>query len=102
MVSQTKYSLAVFASALAGLFLVTSNTVIVACTPAARRDVAHAVIDIALATCVAEHPGNDEPTLRDICRYAEDLAPVVRELLAAQKRGALKSGAAAACSDGGK
>lgn len=99
--SQTKYSIAVLATALAGLFVVTSNTVIVACTPAARRDVAHAVIDVALATCVAEHPGNDEPTLRDICRYAEDLAPVVRELLAAQKRGAMKS-ASASCADGGK
>jgi len=56
------------------------------------KDIAHAVIDVALAACVAEHPDKSEPELRAVCNYGADLAPVVHELIGAQKKGAAKAG----------
>ena len=78
--------------ALCALFLVYS-----ACTPRMTKDIAHAAIDLALAACVAENPGKEEPELRSICHYADDLAPVVHELIGAQKKGMSKAGASAEC-----
>jgi hypothetical protein len=64
----------------------------IACTPRMGRDIAHAVIDLALAACVAENPDKSEPELKAICHYADDLAPVVHELIGAQKKGVAKAG----------
>jgi len=52
------------------------------------RSTAKTVIDVAIATCVAEHPEiNDEKTMRETCQYLEEYGPLVRDLLGARKRG---------------
>jgi hypothetical protein len=71
------------------------------CTPRMGKDIAHAVIDLALAACVAENPGRSEPELKGICHYADELAPVVHDLIGAQQRGSAKAAAAVCSPDAG-
>lgn len=63
------------------------------CSATADKVLVKSVVDLAIAECVAENPGKDEPTLREICRYADELAPTVVDLIMAQQRGVMKSGA---------
>jgi hypothetical protein len=80
-----------------------------ACTPAMRQ-IAKTVIDAALANCIAANPDvEDEPALREICPWAEDAVPLVKDLLAARRKGAAKHAAkmsaanpACAATDAGK
>jgi hypothetical protein len=55
---------------------------------AAGKQLAKSAIDIALALCIAEHPDASMPALKDLCHYADELAPVVQDLIAAQKKAA--------------
>lgn len=65
-----------------------------ACSPAINKQIAKSVIDIALAACIAENPGNDMETLKALCHYTDELAPTVKDILEAQKKGSLKLAAA--------
>jgi len=77
---------------------------VAACTPQMRKDIAHTAIDILLASCIAEHPDSSEPELKAICKYTDENAQMVKDLIAAQKRGSAKASAAkcASAPDGGK
>ncbi len=66
----------------------------------AARQATKTAIDVALAACLAEHADiDDESELRKICQWADDVWPLVRDLLAARRRGLAKARALA--SDGG-
>lgn len=55
---------------------------------ASWKSVVKSVIDVALAACIAEHPEiTDESAMRKVCPYVEEVAPHVREILGARKRG---------------
>lgn len=87
-----------------GSFLTTCFAPPAACTPQMRKDIAHSAIDILLASCIAEHPDSSEPELKAVCKYTDENAQMVKDLIAAQKRGSAKMGAAkcASAPDGGK
>ena len=72
-----------------------------ACTP---RQAARTAIDLALAACIAEHAEiQDEKELKAICQWADELAPIVKDLLAARKKGLQRASKAGACGpDGGQ
>lgn len=59
----------------------------IACSPTLEKQIVKSAIDVALAACIAENPGNDMKALQEICHFTDELAPAVEELLAAQKRG---------------
>ncbi len=65
--------------------------VVPGCMPA--KAVSRAVIDVALAECAAENLDRAPEDLKTVCGFADDLLPIVRQLLAAQRRGAVKIGA---------
>jgi len=70
------------------------------CSPGAARQIVKSAIDITLASCIAEHADiSDEPALREVCRWTDDLAPLVKELLSARAKGLSKS-RGAACAPG--
>ncbi len=73
--------------------------VAVACSPAIIKTVAKGAIDVALAACIAEHPDDDEAELKQACQWADELAPIVKDLLAARNKGMAKHDGAkkAAC-----
>ena len=70
-----------------------------ACTP---KQAVRTAIDVAIAACIAEHADiEDEAELKKVCQWAEELGPVIKDLLAARKKGmAKKMGACAP--DGGR
>lgn len=52
------------------------------------KSTAKTVVDVALATCIAEHPDVHTPeAMQKVCPYVEEFGPIVAELLAARKRG---------------
>lgn len=55
--------------------------------PAFQKEIAKGMISAALALCIAENPDENEQTLRALCRFTDAEAPLVRDLLSAQKRG---------------
>lgn len=84
------FTLAAFAVCAAGFAI----HALPGCTPAGRA-AGRTAIDVGLALCAAEHPDAETPEeLRAICGVAEDVLPILRDLLAAQKRGLAKAGAA--------
>lgn len=66
--------------------------------------IAKTVIDAGLAACLNDNLDvSDEAALREICKWTEDVGPIVRDLLAARKRGMAKASKAGACGPtGGK
>lgn len=68
--------------------------VVLACTLTAcafLKPIARAAIDVALAACIEENPDiTSEPEMATVCRYAPDVAPLVKDLLAARVRGLVK------------
>lgn len=64
-----------------------------ACSPAANKQVVKSAIDIAVAVCIAEHSDEDAETVKAVCGIAEELGPVVRDLIGAHRRAAVKMGA---------
>jgi len=57
------------------------------------KAVARTAIDTFVATCIAEHPEiQDEGMMRDVCKYAPDVAPIVKDLLSARQRGYDRTG----------
>lgn len=72
-----------------------------ACSPIVGKTIAKSAIDVALAACIAEQADvQDEPALREICYWTDELAPLVKELLAARTRGLAafsKPAAASSC-----
>lgn len=62
-----------------------------ACQPA--KTVGKVTIDVALAVCVAENVDKAAPEVAMICGAADALLPIIRDLLAAQRSGAVKLGA---------
>jgi hypothetical protein len=81
------------------------------CNPATIKTIARSAIDVTLAACIAEHADiEDEPALKEICKWTDDLAPLVQELIASRKKGMAKAsakmgacgGSVAPKADGGK
>lgn len=79
---------------LAFLAVVWSPTLVAACSPALDKAIAKSAIDAALAGCIAENPGEDESALKEICKWTDELAPLVKELIGKQKKGLVKHDAA--------
>lgn len=68
------------------LFMLLIVCYLVACS--LWKPIAKTVIDAVVATCVSEHPEiNDEPAMREVCKYAPDVAPIVKDMIGARKRG---------------
>lgn len=63
-----------------------------ACSPAAKS-IADVVVKKLLAECIAENPDIEGVELQKICGFADDLWPIVRDLIAAQKRGQARAAA---------
>ena len=61
----------------------------------AAKQIAKSAIDVALAACIQEHPDADEPELKELCKWTDDLAPLVKELLSARSKAAKRMGAKA-------
>jgi len=75
------------------------------CSPAIQKEITKTAIDVGLAECLARSADiQDTKALREICKWADELAPVVENLLAARKEGLAKASKAGACgpSPGGK
>jgi len=71
------------------------GVIVPGCNPTGRA-IAKSVIDIVLATCIAENADIvDEPALREVCHWTDEMTPTVKDLLAARRKGVAK--AAAAC-----
>lgn len=70
---------------LSGLFVMG-----MACSPSVVKTVAKGAIDVALAACIAEHPDDDEAALKEACHWADDLAPLVKDLIGARTKGMAK------------
>lgn len=69
-----------------GVFFGSVWLLAVAC--ASWKETARTVVDVSIATCVAEHPEiTDETEMRTVCKYVEAFGPIVRDLLSARKRG---------------
>lgn len=65
------------------------------CSPSLTKTIVRSVIDVALATCISEHADvSDEAALRGICQWTDELAPTVKDLLAARSKGLGKAKAA--------
>lgn len=61
------------------------------CSATMTKQIVKSVIDVALAACVAEHTEiQDEPALRETCKYADELAPAVKEILSSRSKGMAK------------
>ena len=56
----------------------------------AGKQIAKGAIDVALAACIAEHPDDDEAALKEACKWADELAPLVKDLLSARQKGMAK------------
>ena len=70
----------------------------------APKQIAKTVIDVGLAACIAEHAEvEDEAALKELCKWTDELAPLVKDLLSARKRGLQAAAKRGACGpDGGK
>ena len=67
-----------------------------ACGPLGK-EIAKSAIDVALAACVSEHADlQDEEELREVCKWTDEMAPYVKELLSARAKGLSKARAACA------
>lgn len=67
------------------------------------KPVARTVIDASIAACIAEHADvEDEPTLQSLCKWTEDLGPIIRDLLAARRRGLARAHQAGVCGPDGR
>ena len=77
------------------------GAMIIACSQAQQR-VVEATIEASLAACVAENPTLGDVELQTACRFADDLWPIVRRLIAAHRTGAAKVPRAPVCADAGK
>lgn len=64
------------------------------CSADANKRVVDALVQKALAECIAENAHLGEVELQKVCGFANDLWPVVRDLVMAQKRGLAKAAAA--------
>ena len=66
------------------------------------KAVGRTAIDATLAICAAEHPDAESPEeLKQFCGFADNLLPIVRDLLAAQRKGAQRMAAKHYEFDGG-
>jgi hypothetical protein len=74
------------------MFVLGVAMIIWGCGPVARQ-VAKGAIDAGLAGCIAENPDATEPELKEICKWADELAPLVKDLLSARQKGAAKHAA---------
>jgi hypothetical protein len=77
-----------------------------ACTPAARRDAARTVLDVAAIACVIANAESDDATVRTVCHLEQVAADDLRRLLgeqraAARRYAASKAGACGPAPDGG-
>jgi len=71
---------------------------LLACNAQTAKVVAKSAIDVGLASCIADHADIvDEPALREVCKWTDELAPTVKELLSARKSGLAKVAKAGAC-----
>lgn len=58
--------------------------------PNVQKQAATDVIGLELAMCLAKNPDASEPLLQDICHISNEVLPIVREFLGAQKLGIAK------------
>lgn len=61
------------------------------------KDVTNVVVKKLLAECVAENAHLGDIELQDACKFADDVWPVIRDLIAAQRRGMAKMAKAGTC-----
>lgn len=61
------------------------------CSAGANKQVVDALVQKALAECIAENAHLGDVELQKACGFASDLWPVVRDLVMAQKRGLAKA-----------
>jgi hypothetical protein len=68
------------------------------------KQVAKTVIEESIAACLADHSDvNDFSMLKSICKWADDVDPLIQDLLSARQRGFAKLKSVGACGpDGGK
>ena len=79
------------------LFPTMIATTVPGCDPASRQ-AARTAIDVGLAACLAERADiEDEVALREVCKWADDLAPIVKDLLAARRKGLAAAAKKGAC-----
>ena len=64
------------------------------CSADANKRVVDAIVRKALAECIAENAHLGDVELQKACSFADDLWPIVRDLVMAQKRGLAKAAAA--------
>lgn len=82
-------------------FVIVVCTVLVGCLGA--KTITDVLVKKLLAECIAENAYLGDVELQNVCKFADDVWPVVRDLVAAQKRGAAKAAAAAqSVKDAGK
>lgn len=60
---------------------------VTACSPAINKMIAKDVIDVGIMKCIEENPGADKQMLKEICKWADELQPLIDELLASRKKG---------------
>lgn len=80
---------------------------VTACSLFTTKQLLKSVIDVGLATCIAEHADiQEEAALREVCRWTDELAPIVKDLLSARSKGLAaaqrKSTSGPCVTDGGK
>ena len=63
-----------------------------ACSPEAKA-ITDVVVKKLLAECIAENPTIEGVELQKVCGFADDLWPLVRDLVSAQKKGMAKANA---------
>lgn len=61
------------------------------CSADANKRVVDALVKKALAECIAENAHLGDVELQKACGFAEDLWPIVRDLVMAQRRGLAKA-----------
>jgi hypothetical protein len=58
------------------------------CNAQTAKVVAKSAIDIGLASCIELYPEiQDEGALKELCRWTDEMAPLVKELLSARRMG---------------
>ena len=93
--TKSKMSVLVYSPIFGALFAVLVAAGFSGCS-AVNKQIVDALVKKALAECIAENAHLGEVELQHACAFADDLWPVVRDLVMAQKKGLAKAAAAKA------
>lgn len=79
------------------LTAIVSAVIHMACSPALDKQLVKSAIDVGLATCIADNADiQEEAALKEICKWGDELAPIVKDLLGARSKGLAKAAAKSA------